>query len=87
MIYKMLAIPQEEVLPTVPLRNKKDAFLKAASLLQFVFLLSARGETRTPKDITPTASETATFANFATRAARGDKSMKFLFPALNNFLT
>ena len=28
----------------------------------------ARGETRTPKVITPTASETATFANFATRA-------------------
>ena len=28
----------------------------------------ARGETRTPKDLTPTASETATFTNFATRA-------------------
>ena len=30
----------------------------------------ARGETRTPKVITPTASETATFTNFATRAGR-----------------
>ena len=29
---------------------------------------SARSGTRTHKDITPTASETATFANFATRA-------------------
>ena len=29
---------------------------------------SARGETRTLKDMTPTASETATFTNFATRA-------------------
>ncbi len=29
---------------------------------------SARRETRTLKDITPTASETATFTNFAIRA-------------------
>ena len=33
-----------------------------------VFDRSARGETRTLKDLTPTASETATFTNFATRA-------------------
>ena len=31
-------------------------------------ILSAREETRTPTDLTPTASETAAYTNFATRA-------------------
>ena len=45
-----------------------------------VFMLSrARRETRTLKDITPTASETATFTNFAIRALNGLQIYKISF--------
>jgi hypothetical protein len=33
-----------------------------------LFVFCAREETRTPTDLTPTASETAAYTNFATRA-------------------
>jgi hypothetical protein len=42
-------------------------------------LTCARRETRTPKVITPTASETATFANFAMRAFLLNKKSKVSF--------
>ena len=40
----------------------------------------ARGETRTLKDVTPTASETATFTNFATRAGAQEFTLKIFVP-------
>lgn len=69
--------------------KNRDFILKIAASVTFFIkkeLESAHGETRTPKVITPTASETATFANFATWAARGDKSIKFIFHTLKTEL-
>lgn len=51
------------------LHKKNDSKSRSPLDNQGASAFSARSETRTHKDITPTASETATFTNFAIRAA------------------
>ena len=72
-VYPYYPLPTNHQPPTTnhqPL-NKKSVQQRCTD-----FLFSARSETRTHKDITPTASETATFTNFAIRANFGSTSQE-----------
>ena len=55
--------------------------------MPFIRLFCAQKETRTLKEITPTASETATFTNFATWAGEPDDAGNLHFGAQNEIRT